>query len=51
MQLSRKLEESKQALIKWKKSNVESSELTIASLTNQLKWLQEIKGDPNLTEI
>jgi hypothetical protein len=51
MQMTRKLEESKRALIKWKKTNEGSSEMTIASLTNQLKWLQEIEGEPNLTEI
>ncbi|XP_059439515.1 uncharacterized protein LOC132172089 [Corylus avellana] len=49
--ITRKLEESKQAMFKWRRANRDASKVAINNLTEQLHGLQGAKGELDMVEV
>jgi exonuclease III len=49
--ITEKLDESKKALLSWKRASREETDISICSLTKKLQELQEVNGLPNVGEV
>jgi ribonuclease HI/exonuclease III len=49
--ITEKLDESKKAILTWKRANRKDTDISICNLTRKLQELQEVKGVPNIGEV